>query len=125
MSPNDDASVRIEVIEVEDCATQKDIGLIVHSSLTWTSQAKFCCGKAVKAFHLIKGNIWFSAASYTRMNLYMGYLVPMLSYGEILWKASKTDSKLLRVYKKILRHCPMGCEERLQKNEATSCVALS
>ena len=104
MSPNDEASVRLEVIEVEDCATQKDVGLIVHSSLTWTSQAKFCCGKAVKALHLIKGNICDSADSYTRMNLYMGYLVPILSYEEILWKASKNDSKLLRVYKRKPRN---------------------
>ena len=34
MSPNDDASVRIGGVEVEECATQKDKGLIVHSSLT-------------------------------------------------------------------------------------------
>ena len=40
---NRDGSVRIGGLEVEVRATQKDLGLVVHTSLTWTSRAEFCC----------------------------------------------------------------------------------
>ena len=58
-----DASVRIGGVEVEERTPQKDLGLIVHSSLTWTSQAEFRCGKVVKVFHLIRRIIGSSADS--------------------------------------------------------------
>ena len=98
----------------------KDLGLIVHSSLTWTLQAEFRCGKAVKAFHLIRHIIWVSADSYTRLSLYKGYIVPILSHGAILWKSSKNDLKIIesvqiKTSKWILRYCPIGYKERLQK----------
>ena len=38
-----DGSVRIGGLEVEVRATQKDFGLMVHTSLPWTSRAEFCC----------------------------------------------------------------------------------
>ena len=63
---NGDASVRIGVVEVEERALQQDFGLIVHIFLTWNSQAEIRCGKAFKAFHLIRHNICYSADSYTR-----------------------------------------------------------
>ena len=115
-----DAPVRIGGVEVEQHATQKDLGLIVHSSLTWTSQAEFRCGKAVKAFHLIRRNIFDSADSYTQLSLYRDYIVPILSYGAVLWKASKNDLKILesvqnKTSKWILRYCPIGYEQRLKK----------
>ena len=92
----------------------------VHSSLTWTSQAEFRCGKAVKAFHLIRRDIWVSADSYTRLSLHKGHIVQILSHGAILWKASKNDLKIIeslqmKTSKWVLRYCPFGYKERLQK----------
>ena len=73
-----DASVRIG--GVEERATQKNLGLIVHNSLRWTSQDKFRSGKSVKALHLIRRNTCDSANSYTRLNPYKGEILPILSY---------------------------------------------
>ena len=47
----------------------------------------------MKAFSTIKRNIANGTTWITRKNLYRSYIVPILSYGAVLWKLSKTDLK--------------------------------
>ena len=109
-----DASVRIGGVEVEERATLKDLGPIVHH------RPNLVAGKAVEAFHLIRSIICDSTDSDTLLNLYNGYIVPILSYGAILWKASKNELKINEILQKktskwMLRYCPIGYKERFQK----------
>ena len=89
------ALVRIGGVEVEEFATQKDLGLRFYSSLTWTSQAKCRCGKAIKSFHLIRRNICDSADSDTRLFLYKGCFARILSFWAILRNVLENDLNII------------------------------
>ena len=95
-----DAPICIGGLEVEERGTHKDLGIMVNSSWTWTPQAEFRCGKAIKALHLIRRNICDLADSDTRLNLCKGYIVPILSYGSILWKTSKNNLNIIEILQK-------------------------
>ena len=70
------------------------MGLFVTDSLNWTLHAKKRTEKALNAFFLLKRNLC-EANFATRKNAYVGYVVPTVSYGAVLWKPPKGDLILL------------------------------
>ena len=74
----------------------------------------------MKAFFTIKRNIANGTPWTTRRNLYRTYIVPILSYGAVLWKPSKTDLKSIesiqmKASKWILGTSPLEYKERLSR----------
>ena len=74
----------------------------------------------MKAFFTIKRNIANGTPWTTRKNLYRSYIVPILSYGAVLWKPSKIDLKSIesiqmKASKWILGISPLEYKERLRR----------
>ena len=74
----------------------------------------------MKAFFTIKRNIANGTPLTTRKKLYCRYIVPILSYGAVLWKPSKTDLKSiesiqLKASKWILGTSQLEYKERLRR----------
>ena len=74
----------------------------------------------MKAFFTIKQNIASGTPWTTRRNLYRSYIVPILFYGAVLWKPSKTDLKAIesiqmKARKWILGTSQLEYKERLRR----------
>ena len=74
----------------------------------------------MKAFFTIKRNIANGTPWTTRKNLYRSYIVPILSYGAVLWKPSKTDLRAIesiqmKASKWIVRTSQLEYKERLRR----------
>ena len=87
------AKVTIQGHQLENSIVEKDLSIMISNDLTWTAQTEKQCEKTMKAFFTIKRNIANGTPWTTRKNLYRSYIVPILSYGAVLWKRSKTDLK--------------------------------
>ena len=77
---------RVDTIE-----TQNDLGILINRKFSWSNHAKSRCEKAVRAFFSIKRNTSNSASTYTKLALYCGYIVPILTYGSQAVYLNKGD----------------------------------
>ena len=60
---------------------EKELGIMMLKNLTWTANANHRCEKALKAFFIIKRNVLRGTAWQAKKNLYLSYIVPIISYG--------------------------------------------
>ena len=74
---------------------EKDLGIIVSNDLTWTANAERRCENAIKVFFTIKRNIANGTSWIATKNLYRSYIVPIISYGAILWKPNKSELRMI------------------------------
>ena len=72
---------------------QKDLGIIMATKLSWKANMKKRCSKAWKAFYFLKRNISNLASQTTKLNAYVGYVIPVISYASQAWFGNKTESK--------------------------------
>ena len=72
---------------------QKDLGIIMVPKLSWKLNADKRCKKAWKAFYFLKRNISPLASKDTKLNAYVGYVIPVISYASPTWFANKTETK--------------------------------
>ena len=63
------------------------------TKLSWKANIKKRCSKAWKAFYFLKRNILNLASQTTKLNAYVGYVIPVISYDSQAWFANKTESK--------------------------------
>ena len=63
------------------------------TKLSWKANIKKRCSKAWKAFYFLKRNISNLASQTTKLNAYVGYVIPVISYASQAWFANKTESK--------------------------------
>ena len=61
--------------------------------LSWKLNADQRCKKAWKAFYFLKRNISPLASKDTKLNAYVGYVIPVISYASSTWFANKTETK--------------------------------
>ena len=112
------AKVSTQGHQLENSIVEKDLGIMISNDLTWTAQTERRCEKTMKAFFTIKRNIANGTPWTTRKNLYCNYIVPILSYGAVLWKPSKTDLKSIELIQRkaskwILGTSQLEYKERL------------
>ena len=69
----------------------------VSSSLTWDDHAKKRAGKAINSLFALKRNL-SRTTLLNRKNAYVSYVVPIISYGSALWKASKAISRSSKAF---------------------------
>ena len=74
---------------------KKDLGIIISNNLTWTANAERRCEKAIKVFFTIKRNIAYGTSLIAKKSLYRSYIVPIISYGAILWKPIKSELRMM------------------------------
>ena len=94
--------------------------IMISNDITWTAQTEWRCEKTIKAIFTIKRNIADGTPWTTRNNLYRSYIVPIVSYGAVLWKPSKTDLKSnewiqMKASKRILGTGQLEYKERLRR----------
>ena len=65
--------------------SQKDLGVIMTKNISWNENIKRRTGKAWRAFFNLKRNISCYANLETKLNAYVGYVVPVISYASQVW----------------------------------------
>ena len=112
--------VTIQGRQLENSIVEKDLGIMISNDVTWTAQTERRREKTMKAFFTIKRNIANGTPWTTGKKLYCRYIVPILSYGAVLRKPSKTDLKSiesiqLNASKWILGTSQLEYKERLRR----------
>ena len=72
---------------------QKDLGVIISAKLSWRANSQKPCKKASKAFYFLKRNVSVLANTRTKLNAYVGFVKPVLSYASMVWFVNKTECK--------------------------------
>ena len=67
-------------------STFRDLGVVVSSNLSWSTQINQVCSKAYRSFHLIKRNFKHSSPITLKKNLYFALIRSHLSYCSQLWR---------------------------------------
>ena len=99
---------------------RKDLGIMVHKDLTWTSDTNRRCEKELKAFFTIKRNVARRRAWQAKKDLYRCYIVQIISYRSVLWKPNKQDLKKvepiqMKATKLILSTGQLTYKDRLRR----------
>ena len=72
---------------------QKDLGVIISAKLSWRANSLKRCKKASKAFNFLKRNVSVLANTRTKLNAYVGNVIPLISYASMVWFVNKTEGK--------------------------------
>ena len=86
-------------VELPIVKEQKDLGVLVSSDLTWSSNVDLRTSKALRALYQIKRNVSKNVTLQAKLNAYTGY-VPILVYGS---QVSHLTTMCLRKVEKIQR----------------------
>ena len=65
---------------LETVEAQKDLGVIISRNLSWSDNCSMRISKAWGAFYFLKRNCSTTSNIYTKLNGYIGYVVPVISY---------------------------------------------
>ena len=99
---------------------QKDLGVIISAKFSWRANSIKRCKKAPKAFFFLKRNVSVLAKTRTKLNAYVGCVIPVKSYAPMVWFFNKTECKEVeRIQKKatawILSSWEMNYKSRMAK----------
>lgn len=98
--------------------SQRDLGLIVQSNLTWRDNCSLRSTKAMNALFQIKRNISKASHWTTRLNAYTGYVVPIVTYASQAWLPSRLGmqeiERVQQVATKWIVSASMPYKERLR-----------
>ena len=79
---------------------QKDLG-VISAKLSWRANSLKRCQKASKAFYFLKRNVSVLANTRTKLNAYLGNVIPVIIYASMVWFVNKTECKEVeRIQKK-------------------------
>ena len=87
-------------VELPTVKEQKDLGVLVSSDLTWSSNVDLRTSKALRALYQIKRNVGKNVTLQAKLNAYTGYVVPTLVYSS---QVSHLTTTCLRKVEKIQR----------------------
>ena len=79
---------------------QKDLAIIASDTLNWNENAKRRHSKALRALWSLKRNLSLFTRMKSRLNAYIGYIVPIIMFGYQVWYPSKTDLRLIEKLQK-------------------------
>ena len=86
---------------LETVVSQKGLGVVMSRNLPWSASCQRRTTKAWKAFQTLKQNVSSGTSMETKLNAYIGYVVPVLTYASQFWYPSKAD---MRSIEKIEGH---------------------
>ena len=87
-------------VELPTVKEQKDLGVLVGSDLTWSSNVDLRTSKALRALYQIKRNVGKNVTLQAKLKAYTGYVVPILVYSS---QVSHLTTTCLRKVEKIQR----------------------
>ena len=85
-------------VELPIVKEQKDLGVLVRSDLTWSSNVDLRTSKVPRALYPIKRTVSKNVTLQSKLNAYTGYVVPILVYGS---QVSHLTTMCLRKVEKI------------------------
>ncbi|XP_075248360.1 uncharacterized protein LOC142341320 [Convolutriloba macropyga] len=111
---------------LETVATQKHLGVVMSRNLSWSANCQLRTTKAWKAFYTLKRNVSSRTSMETKLNAYIGYVVPVLTYASQVWYPSKTDMKSIeKIQQKATKWICGGNDEYHQRLETLKILPLS
>ena len=80
---------------------QKGLGVIMSTKLSSKANSRKCCQKASKAFYFLKYSVSVLANFRTKLNAYVGNVIPFINYTSMVRIVNKTECKEIeRIQKK-------------------------
>ena len=80
---------------------QRDLGLQVSENLNWNENCSFRKRKGLCAFFKLKINISQKCEQKSKLNAYLGYFVPIVTYCSKTWFPNKSQMKEIEKLQKI------------------------
>ena len=116
---NLNGKVKLFNTKVDTAKTQKDISFLMCDNFSWAVNAENRISKPMGAFYKIKWNISKKESFKSKLNLYCGYIVPIISYASQNWYPNKTELRQLERVQKlatswITNNFKMSYTERLK-----------
>ena len=106
--------------QLQTTNVHQDLGVQITGSLSWSPNCESCVQSSLRCFYQIKRNISSKTSLKSKIDLYCGYIVPIVTYASQAWYANKSEMQQLeRVQRKasawILQTADMEYSERLKK----------
>ena len=70
---------RMKNVNLQTSPFERDLGVVISEDLSWVEQTKTRCNKAYRAFFNLKRNTSPLSSLCSRLNMYCGYVVPILT----------------------------------------------
>ena len=81
----------IDNLEIEPTNLQRDLGLWITSNLTWNDNCTTRTKKGLSALFQLKRNLSTNSTRNSKLNSYVGYVVPVLTYCSQAWQPNKSN----------------------------------
>ena len=88
--------------KLDQVRNQQDLGLRVSENLNWNESCSFRKQKGLCAFFKLKRNISQKCKQKSKLNAYLGYVVPIVIYCSQAWFPNKSQKKEI---KKLQKNC--------------------
>ena len=97
---DDSQKFRMKNVNLQTFPFERDLGVVISEDLSWVEQTKSRCNKAYRAFFNLKRNTLPLSSLCSRLNLYCGYVLPILTHCSPVWHANRTSLKELELVQK-------------------------
>ena len=94
------STVRMNEKIVSTSNTQKDLGIIINDNLTWHDNTMRRHSKALRALWSLRRNLPWSTSRRSKLNAYVGYVVPIMMFACQVGYPNKSDLKLIEKLQK-------------------------
>ena len=90
---DDSQKFRMKNVNLQISPFERDLGVVISEDLSWVEQTKTRCNKAYRAFFNLKRNTSPLSSLCSRLNMYCGCVVPILTHCSPVWHANRTSMK--------------------------------
>ena len=97
---DDSQKFRMKNVNLQTSPFERVLGVVISKDLSWVEQTKTRCNKAYRAFFNLKRNTSPMSSLFSRLNMYCGYVVPILTHCSPVWHANRTSMKQLELVQK-------------------------
>ena len=99
---DDSQKFRMKNVNLQTSPFERDLGVVFSEDLSWVEQTTIRCNKTYRAFFNLKRNTSPLNSLCSRLNMYCGYVVPILTHCSPVWHTNRTSMKEL-VQKRVTR----------------------
>ena len=97
---DDSQKFKMKNVNLQTSPFERHLGVVISEDLSWVEQTKTRCNKAYRAFFNLKRNTSPLSSLCSRLNMYCGYVVSILTHCSPVWHANRTSMKELELVQK-------------------------
>ena len=97
---DDSQKFRMKNVNLQTSPFERDLGVVISEDLSWAEETKTRCNKAYRVFFNLKRNTSPLSSLCSRLNMYCGYVVPILTHCSPVWHANRTSMNELELVQK-------------------------